>query len=430
MLKKHPAPRFVSLFFIATSALGLVACNGNDSTTTLGPPPVIDPIDVDKTIEPVHWDQNNQVEMASHAYRAIANHGMLATLYSGQSAIFTSFINIVKGTRQRNCNASGLIEAPLLDTVCKNSANNIVDCTTTNESGSLVANTDAVITIKEQKAVFYQCQDGINAGVYFDGPLRVITQDDFSVDDVYTSTTTISAVAEISKQGENGQFELDANDEVVKVPATDFLYQNETNAFFISYEYNLATEYDLTETRLSSRGITECTTADKTVNGVFKQGTSIVAKEVLSTDRVAGLQGPNPQFPYTEFTDLELVATNHNFECKDIDGLSENGNEALRYKTTYSLKTNIASKALGDNTQFEWSNLVIPSYNDQGQFVGGEITLTHTNIDENSVESDFIVSAVFDGEGNVSVNNVPAGTVKEFLDKSLVAEEAGADVTQ
>jgi hypothetical protein len=412
MLKKQSASHLLPLILIVGGAAGLVACSGNNSSTTLGPPAVVDPIVVDKIIAAVEWNQNNEVEMASHAYRSVARHSMLATLYSGRSAVFSSFITIIQGTRDRSCNASGSMDAVDLEAVCQDVNDDEVSCTIT-ENDKKVSNPDVVVKTTEQSAIFYRCQDGITSGSYFDGPLRVIVKDDFSVDDVYTATTTVSAEALVSKQGDNGKFVLDSNDQVVKVQATDFLMQNELNTFFMSYEYNLAIEYDTSSDRLTTRGITECTTEDSTVDNVLIPGTSIVTQEVLSTDFVAGLQEPNPQFPYTEFTDLDLIASNDNFRCEDIDGNAGNGNEALRYDTTYSLATKIESKALGKDTQFDWANLVIPA--DQGN-IDGTITLTHTN--QSPIVANYPVTVVFDGIGNVTVNGGPQMTVQEFLDIS------------
>ena len=409
MLKKHLTSRLLPVLLITGTASGLIACSGNETSSTFTPTAVIDPIEVDKTIDPLDWDQNNEVEMASHAYRAVAQHSMLATLYTGYSAIFTAFINLVSSSDDINCN-SGLIDASLPEKQCKDSNNDAVACKTEENT----ANPDVAITIEEQKAVFYQCQNGN----YFNGPLRVIVKEDYSVDDRYTKTTTISAVAEVSKQGENGKFELDANDDVVKVNATDFLLQNQYNTWLISHEYNLSIEFDNSDARLSSRNITECTTADKTEGDVFKPGTSIVLKEELSSDFVAGLQEPSPQFPYTEFTDLSIVATNSNFRCED---LSEGKvvNESLRYDTTYTLETGIESKPLGKDTQYQWADLQIPSSNEKDKYVEGTITLTHTNADT----TDYPVTVSFNGAGGVTVNSGPSMTVSEFLDKSKVVAE-------
>jgi hypothetical protein len=416
MLKKQSASHFLPLILIAGGAAGLVACSGNSSSTTIGPPPIIDAITVDKTIAAVEWSQNNEVEMASHAYRAVARHSMLATLYSGQSTIFTSFINLVQGSRDRSCNASGSIDAVLVEPVCKNAARAVVPCTITDEvENKQASNPDVAITTTDQSAIFYQCQDGITSGLYFDGPLRVVLEDDFSVDGTYTNTTTVSAVAQVSQQGENGKFVLNSDDEVIKVEATDFLMQNEFNTFFMSYEYNLTTTYDTSSDRFDSPDISECTTADVVVEGVVtKLGTSIVTSEVLETDLVAGLQEPSPQFSYTEFTDLDLIATKTNFRCEDLD---ENiaGNESLRFDTNYSLATKIESKALGTDTQFSWTDLVIPT--DQKN-VEGTIVLTHTNQDA----SNHVVTVVFDKFGNLTVNTGLAMTVQEFLNLSKAEE--------
>ena len=349
---------------------------------------------------------------------------MLATLYSGRSAIFSSFINLVKGSENRNCAVSGSIDADLFEKQCQDASDDDVSCTITNtDTGEEESNPLAVFQSTEQRAVFYQCQDGATEGLYFDGPLRVIVEDDYSVSDIYTATTTISAVAEISKQDENGDFILDDNDEVEKVNATDFLYQSESYAFFIGYEYNLDVIYDTSSDRLTSpNDLSECTTADETVDGVFTQGTSIVTQEVMRTDFVAALQesyplpSSGPQFPYTEFTNLDLVASNDNFHCEDLNSDTAVVNESLSYDTTYTLSTQIASLILGQNTQFDWNDLLIPT--DQ-ENVEGTITLTHTNADTN----DYLVSVVFDGLGGVTVNGGPSMTVEEFLSQSELETE-------
>ncbi len=228
-------------------------------------------------------------------------------------------------------------------------------------------------------------------------------------------------MAQVSKQAENGKFVLDENDEVVKIPATDFLMQNEINTFFMTHDYSLSTEYDTSDDRLTSRGILECTTPDTVEideasgESVFKQGTSIVAQEILSTDFVAGLQEPSPQFSYTEFTDLDIIAAKTNFRCEDIDEDTANGNESLRFDTSYNLTTKIESKALGTDTQFSWTDLVIPT----GQKnVEGTIVLTHTNQDA----SNHVVTVLFDKLGNLTVNNGPQMTVQNFLNLSKAEE--------
>jgi hypothetical protein len=350
---------------------------------------------------------------------------MLATLYSGQSAIFTSFINLVQGSRDRNCNASGSIDAVLVEPICKDADSTVFPCTVTDdEENKKVANPVVAITTTEPSAIFYRCQDGITSGSYFDGPLRVVLEDDFSVNGIYINTTTVSAVAQISQQSEDGKFVLNANDEVVKVEATDFLMQNELNTFFMSQEYNLTTTYDTSSDRfefpgdLEPRDISECTTADVVVDGVVtKLGTSIVTSEVLKTDLVAGLQEPSPQFSYTEFTDLNLTATKTNFRCEDEDAV--NGDESLRFDTAYSLSTGIESKALGTDTQFTWTDLVIPT---NQKNIEGTIVLTHTN---QNGPSPVVVTVVFNKLGSLTVNGGPQMSVQDFLNLSkaeVVAE--------
>ncbi len=410
--------KLASIFPAMALVLGLIGCEGNNSTMTQGGSPVIIPIEIDKTIEALDWDQNNEVLMASHAYRSIANNSMLATVYSGQSAIFKGFISLVQGSRDVNCNVSGSIDAQVDDNICRDVNDAEVACKT--DSGE--ANPAAKVVSSEQRAIFYQCQNGIFSGQYFHGPLRVVKTDDTRVENVYINETKISAFAEVNQQDENGNFVFNADNEVVKVQATDFLLQDEYNTFFMSYDYDLKTEFDTSSDRFSTRGIEECTEDDKEepVEGsnetVFVPGTSIVTQETLSSDRAAALQQPSPQFSYTEYTDLSLIAVNDNFRCEDLNSDNDIVNESLRYDTTYTLATKVESKALGKDTQLNWADLVIPA---DRKNIEGTITLTHTNQDT----SEYKVTVVFDGMGAVTVNNGSSMTVAEFLAKSALVTE-------
>lgn len=406
-------PIFVGLAI----AMGLVGCEGNSSTTTLGGSPVITPINIDKSIAALDWDQNNEVEMASHAYRAIARNSMLATIYSGQSAVFKSFISLVQGSRDLQCNVSGSIDASLAKSVCTDENSAEVSCTI-EDGEDTISNPAVKITSVEQSAIFYQCQNGIYSGEYLNGPLRIVVTDDFSTADVYTSTSKISAVDQVNQQDEKGNFVFNNDDEVIKVEATDFLLQNEINTFFISHDYDLKTQYDTSTDRLTTRGISECTTEDRpgTAELAFMPGTSIVTEEAITTSLVAAQQGPSPQLSYTEYTDLNLVATKSNFRCEDLNDDTDIVNESLRFDTTYSLVTNLESKSLGENTLLNWTGLVIPT--DQKN-IDGTITLTHTN----SVGPDYVVSIAFDGLGSLTVNSGPAMTVQEFLNESKLTVE-------
>ena len=412
LIKNKKSPVLIGL----VAALALAGCEGNSSSSSTGPLAVITPIKIDKTIADVDWNSANPEQLqkyASHAYRAIAQHSMLATVYSGQSGIFKSFISLVQQSRNRSCNVSGSMVAELETRVCEDGTGE-VDCKQADGS----ANPDASITTTGLSSVFYQCQDGEYYGRYLNGPLKVLVKDDFSVQDTYTNTSTISAEAMINKQNPDGSFVTSINsdgDTVVDTEeATDFLFQNDYNAFLISHEYNLETVYDTSDDRLAFDSSEECTTADKTENGKTTLGTSIVTKEAITSDKVAALQDlgerstVGPQFPYTEFTDLELVATKDNYRCEDLNDKA--GKESLRHDTTYSLTTKISSKVLGKDTQFDWTELDIPYQ--EGEYVKGTITLTHTNSDN----SDIVVTAAFDGNGNVSLT--PSGSslsVEEFL---------------
>jgi len=417
--------KLVTAFMGLAITAMLVGCEGNSSTTSLRTVPVIVPITVDKEIAAVDWDQNNEVVMASHAYRAIARNSMLATVYSGQSAIFKSFISIITGSRDSQCDVSGSIDAVLASSVCTDENDAEVSCTI-EDGEDIITNPAVKITNTEQSAIFYQCQNvlytGVYSGRYLNGPLRVVVTDDFSVANVYTNTSKISAVAQVSQQDENGKFVLNDDDEVIKVQATDFLLQDEYNTFLISHDYDLQVQYDTRSDRLTSRSISECTTEDKTeaVPGsdelVFKPGTSIVTEEKISSDQVAALQEPTPQLSYTEYTDLNLVAVKSNFRCEDLNDDTVIVNESLRYDTAYNLMVNLESKALGENTVLSWTDLVIPT---NQKNIEGTITLTHTNVGA----SLHVVTVVFDGIGNLTVNSGPQMTVQEFLDKSKLVVE-------
>jgi len=412
--------RVAVLMGLATTAV-LVGCEGNSSTTSLGTVPVIVPITVDKEIVAVDWDQNNEVVMASHAYRSIVRNSMLSTVYSGQSAVFKSFISLITGSRDTQCNISGSIDAVLANSACTDENNAEVNCTI-EDGEDIITNPAVKVTSTEQSAIFYQCQNGVYSGSYLNGPLRVVVTDDFSVANVYTNTSKISAVAQVSLQDENGKFVLNDDDEVIKVQATDFLLQDEFNTFLISHDYDLQIQYDTRSDRLTSRSISECTTEDKTeaVPGsdelVFKPGTSIVTEEKISSDQVAALQEPTPQLSYTEYTDLNLVAVKSNFRCEDLNDDTVIVNESLRYDTAYNLMVNLESKALGENTVLSWTDLVIPT---NQKNIEGTITLTHTNVGA----SLHVVTVVFDGIGNLTVNSGPQMTVQEFLDKSKLVVE-------
>lgn len=399
---------------------GLVACSGNNSSTTVGAPIVISPISIDKTIGAVNWDKNNEVEMASHAYRSIARNSMLAAVYSGQSAVFQSFITLVKGSRDLQCAISGSIDADESKKVCSDKDKAEVSCTV-KEGEKVLSNLAVKLSTTEQRAIFYRCQNGSTAGLYFNGPLKTIVTEDYLTEGTYKSSTTISAVSQVNQLNESGDFVLDVHGDFLKEPATDFLFQNDINTIVISQDYKLTTQFDNRTDRLSTRKIEECTTSDKFVKNEdsgemeFHRGTAIVTQEELSTEKVAALQSPSPQLSYTEYSNLQLTALKSNFRCEDLNSSTGVINESLRFDTTYSLTTNVASKAIGEKTVMKWERLVIPTNQKK---IEGKITLTHTNADDSSYE----VVVNFDAAGNLTVNDGPQMGVQEFLDLSKAAK--------
>ena len=386
----------LALVVLAASSLGMGGCSGNSNSTSSIGSPVITPITVDKTITDVEWDANNQLEVASHAYRSIAKNSMLSTLYSGQSAVFSSFITLVQGSRDRSCNSSGSIDATLAARECKNSADAVVDCETA---------TDIVKTSTVQSAIFYRCQDGTISGNYFDGPLVVESTTDISVANERTVGTRISARAEVRDVGDNGKFVTNDDGSPAFVDATDFLQQNDVVTFFMTHDLVLETKFNNAANRYEN--LEACTTPPTD----DKPGTAIPKSETLrtnspDTDKVAFLQQDTPYLPYVEFENVELSRSFDAHKCVErvVDGESE---FYLDYdRSHFDLTAKVASKAMGTQTDFFWRDLVIPT--DQKN-VEGTLTLTHTN-PTGSAAPTTVVTLEFNGDEPVTISDANGST--------------------
>lgn len=396
----------LALVVLAASSLGMVGCSGNSNSTSSIGSPVIAPITLDKAITDVEWDANNQLEVASHAYRSIAKNSMLSTLYSGQSAVFSSFITLVQGSRDRSCNSSGSIDATLAARECKNSTDAVVDCETA---------TDILKTSTVQSAIFYRCQDGITSGSYFDGPLVVETTTDISVADERTVGTRISARAEVREVGVNGQFVTNDDGSPAFVDATDFLQQNDVVTFFMTHDLVLETKFNNADNRYI--GLEACTTPPTDDN----PGTAIPLSETLrtnspDTDKVAFLQQDTPYLPYVEFENLELSRSFSGHVCDE--------GKLIYDRSKFDLTATVASHNMGTETTFFWRDLVIPT--DQKN-VEGTLTLTHTN-PTGSAAPTTVVTLEFNGDETVTVNASSPLGLQELLDYSKQPEsEANAE---
>ena len=376
---------------LVTSIL-MAGCSGNSSSSSINNSAYIEPAQIDKTISELEWDDNNRLEMASHAYRSIALNSLLASMYSGQSAVITTFITLVQGSRTRDCNLSGSIEAELASLQCTNGSDEVVNCDTAN---------DIVKTSLEQSAVFYRCQDGVVSASYFDGALTVDSTTDLSTADVRTVATRISAQAEIKKLDDRGEFVRDENGDIERIQSTDYLQQTELVTFFLSRDLILETQFDDSADRYS--GLEACTTAptdDST-------GTAIPLAEALKTngaDKFAVLQGDSPYLPYVEFNNLNLGRSFSNHRCE--------GTELVYDSSAFDLTAdNVASAAMGDNTQFFWRDLVIPS--DQKN-VEGTLMLTHNN-PSGSASPTTNINLNFNGDETVTIDGTVTLTLSELL---------------
>jgi hypothetical protein len=367
---------FLPLIFIALFAVGLVACTGNNSSTTVGVLALIDPIEVNKTISTVEWTQSNEIEMASNAYRAISKNSPIRAVFTNKLVPLELFVDLFSLLEDRNCRISGRINFEALHQECfDESGTNEVDC----------GDDNALITIDSELGEAVACQEGYISGQYIDGFFNIIKKVDLTESSEFRTSTTLSTINKASTLGEPDVTQR-----------SDYLFQNDFLTLFFDNEYE--TYVDLT-------------TCDG--DGVFGK----VARTGIRSPDVGFLEGDGTDnyYPYTKFTALDLVSI-------PIDVCDDNEDY------TYSLSATMANAAMGGgvnrNTEATWSNMNISLASKPS----GILTLTHKNVD-----GDYELTLDFNTEGQVTIdlpssNNPITRLLAEFLALSQpVTAEAVAE---
>lgn len=359
-----------SILFGVAIATMLVGCEGNNSTTTIGGIPVIKPITVDKVIAPVEWDGNNDVAMASHAYRAIAQNSMLKLVFTNQLASFDILVNLFRVDSNRDCNSSGSMISTVEDNKCYLADEvTVADCNAEN----------AAVKIGAQLSRAKECQDGIYAGQFFDGFFNVTSRTDTLTANELQTSTTISAVGKINELDSSGDIIRDEFDDPIQETVTDYLFQNENFTFFFSNEYQLYVDFD-TNGPDNLLDLAPCTDGN----------TKYAARQGMRSDAVSALEtaGANG-YSYVEFSDLDLISIPV-YSCSE-------GQITTDY--TYNFTANLASAVLGGRenaTTASWPDLNIPLVGN----TSGTLTLTHSNTAGN-----YVMTVAFDGAGNVTITS-------------------------
>ena len=373
------------------SALALVGCEGNSSSTSIGPSAVITPIEIDKEISPVQWDSNNDVLIASHAYRAITQNTMVKTVFTNQLSSFDLLANLFRLSDVRSCKISGRMIAETPSDECSSANGADVSC-----DGQ-----DVAVRQNTQVSRAIACQDD---GKYFDGFFNIIkTTDQREANEIRTSTT-ISAVGKTLKFDENGDPVLDVGGKQEFTEVKDYLFQSEFSAFFFDQAYESYVNY------LSPSQDLECGPNKYTRVGV--QG--------IRSDEVGAFEGDGttPYYLYTKFTDLNMAST-------PTATCNADNTQSKTYAYSFTATMESAAMGGGDNakTQADWPDMEmsiagIPS---------GILTLVHENT---SPASTYTVTLDFNTAGYVTLT--PSNsmlTLAEFLALSKpepVAPEAVA----
>jgi hypothetical protein len=362
MQKINSARYFLPLIVIALVAAGLVACTANNSSTTVGLSALIDPIEVNKTISTVEWNQSNEVEMASNAYRAISKNSPIRAVFTNKLVPLDLSVDLFPLLADRNCRISGGIDFEIPSRECfDESGTTKVDC----------ADGNALIIIDSQLSEAVACQDGNIFGQYIDGFFNIIRKVDYTEGSEIRTSTTLSAINTTSTLDE-----IDVNQ------GSDYLFQNNVSILFFDNEYE--TYIDLT-------------TCDNSVD-------HRIARTGIRSPNVGFLEGDGTgnYYPYTKYIALDIVSIPDDV-CDDNEDY------------TYSLSAIMANAAMGGgmdrNTQASWSNMDISLAGKPS----GILTLTHKNED-----GDYELTLDFNTEGQVTIdipssNNPITLLLAEFL---------------
>jgi hypothetical protein len=374
MQKINSARYFLPLIFIALVAIGIVACTGNNSTTTVGLLALIDPIEVNKTIGTVEWDQYNEVKMASNAYRAISKNSLIRAVFTNKLVPLDLSVDLFSLLESRPCRPSGRINFEGRRLECfDESGTNKVDC----------GADDAFITIDSQFSEAVACQDAQGFGQYTDGFFNIIKKVDLTESSEFRTSTTLSAINKTSTL-----------DEADVTQQSDYLFQNNVSILFFDNEFE--TYVDLTTCE-----------GGRTFGNVARTGMRSPDVGFLEGD------GTDNYYPYTKYVALDLLST-------PIDVCDDNEN------FTYNLSTTMANAAMGGgvdrNTQASWSDMNISLAGKPS----GILTLTHKNAD-----GDYELTLDFNMDGQVTIdlpssNNSVTLLLADFLARSkpVTAEPA------
>lgn len=367
-------------------SLGLIGC-GNNSSTSFGPSVVIKPVEVDKTIAAVEWNQGNVAEKASHAYRAITKNVMIKTAFTNQLSSFDLIANLFRLTDVRSCAVSGQMTAE----------NPSDECFLADGSTPVACDDqNAAISKNTQISRAMVCQDN---GKYFDGFFNIVKTTDESVSGELRTSTTISSVGEIPKLDGNGEPVLDVNDDPEYEEITDYLFQSDDAAFFFDQAYESYVNF------LTSDQDLVCGT--KKYTKVDIQGIRSGEVGAFESD------GTTPYYLYTRFTDLDMKSTP--IESCDTD-------DTLKVDYSYSFKAEMESAAMGGGddakTKADWPDMEISL----AGAPSGILTLDH----ENAGPVSYIVTLDFNTSGQVTVTPpLPASptvhTLADFLAESQPA---------
>lgn len=375
--------KLASIFPAMALVLGLIGCEGNSSTMTQGGSPVIIPIEIDKTIEALDWDQNNEALMASHAYRSITQNSMLRAVFTKELAGFDLTANLIGLSDVRNCRVSGRMIAAKTDTQCFLANGDEVDC----------SNSDVVITKNTQLSQALACQDGSDAGKYLDGFFNITQTIDLTDETQKRTSTTISAVGEVAKLDENGDPVLDDKGDPAVEKLTDYLFQSEYITFFFDNEYESYVNFS----------------ADNLVCG--EKSYETVDEQGMRSDEVGAQEGDGatPYYLYTRFTGLDLRSI-------PDESCGEEDEVVITYSNEFTATMESAAMGGGEGrkTKATWPDMVLTLAGEPM----GTLTLDHEN-----AAGTYTVVLDFNTEGQVTITppnaaNQTTLTLTEFLSLS------------
>jgi hypothetical protein len=388
MQKIDSSRYFLPLIFIALAAVGLVACTGNNSSITVGLLALIDPIEVNKTIGTVEWDPNNEVEVASSAYRAISKNTLLRAVFTNKLVPFELSVDLFPLLKDRNCRISGRINFETANTQCFDGSGTEVNCSAEN----------AFVIVDPQLIKAVACQDGHSTGQYIDGFLKISKKTDFTTESEIRTSRTVSAIGTITKLDANGDPVLDASGETEVDERIDYLFQNELATFFFDNEYESYVDFSFER----------LTCGEKSYQQLEREG--------MRSNKLGTLEGDGTHnyYLYTEYTALKLESIPTE-ACDEKDGL------VISYD--YSLSTIMANAAMGGgvnrNTAVTWPDMDISL---AGGDPSGTLTLVHENED-----GEYTLTLNFNTDGFVTItspseNSPITLSLADFLAKSATAD--------